>query len=116
MSTPTGAAVEVDGRATDAVTPETVDVEPGLHRLRLTLDGHLPEELTITAWRHQTRPVEVSLRPGGDTPLVRAWWLWTIVGVAAAGAITGLVIWAVQAGADLPDLTVTPTGAGIRAW
>jgi hypothetical protein len=58
--------------------------------------------------------VEVTLRRGDTRPLVHAWWLWTIVGVAAAGAITGVVIWAVQASADLPDLTVTPTGAGLR--
>jgi hypothetical protein len=115
LSSPEGAVITLDDQPIDEQTPASIAVEPGLRRLRLELPGYEPEELSVMAWRDQTRPVEVALRRRNETSIVRSWWLWTIVGVAAAGAVTGIVLWAVEAereaDLDFPDVRVSVEGA-----
>jgi hypothetical protein len=61
----TGAArVEVDGRPA-GVTPLTVEVAPGLHRLRVARQGCPPFEQTLKVEARGSYTVEADLRPEG---------------------------------------------------
>lgn len=107
LTTPPGATVAVDGAHRADATPATIEVAPGLHLLRLTLEGHDASELFVMAWDGQTRPVEVTLARTEPRTLLRAWWLWTLVSLAAAGAAVGIGLWAASAAEDLPDARIT---------
>ena len=48
-STPAGAAISVDGAASNEVTPAEVSVPAGTHAIVLSLDGHAPQTLAVDA-------------------------------------------------------------------
>jgi hypothetical protein len=64
-STPEGAEVQLDG-APRGQTPLTVDVPPGAHALRLTLDGHEPTEDALVLPFGSRRALEYTLTPSPD--------------------------------------------------
>ncbi|MCC7542570.1 MAG: PEGA domain-containing protein, partial [Deltaproteobacteria bacterium] len=63
-STPPGAEVRVDrpDLASRGRTPLVIPVEPGEHRILVTLAGHAPGEEPVTAVRGEQRAVAVALR------------------------------------------------------
>lgn len=106
LSTPPGASIAVDGVPAAGVTPMLLTVSPGPHRLTLSLGGYDRALIDVTAWERQTSPVEVRLSRLRTNLGRRLWWLWTTLAVSAAGAVAGMVVWAVNESTDQPDLQV----------
>jgi hypothetical protein len=114
----------VDGNPA-GTTPVEVDVEPGRHEVRVEADGFEPSRGTGSVAAGATATVAFRLVPiersggpvvavdgpgGPDGPVSgdgtieeedSLWWVWTIVGVVAAGAIAAGVV------LGLPDDDVT---------
>ena len=106
LSSPSGASVSIDGEPANQTTPAFLGVDPGAHRLSLSLEGHRTFEIEAVAWDGQTRPIEVELQRGSDRRWYRSWWFWSVVGVVVTGAVAGFVTWGVIANRDDPDVTV----------
>jgi hypothetical protein len=106
LSSPSGASVSIDGEPANQTTPAFLGVDPGAHRLSVTLAGHRTFEIEAVAWEGQTRPIEVELQRGSDRRWYRSWWFWSVVGVVVTGAVAGFVTWGVIANRDDPDVTV----------
>jgi hypothetical protein len=95
--------VRVDGGKPQQL-PVTLSLRAGMHHLRVTAPGHLPQRLEVRVLPDETVRREVRLVPaagagggeGGDgTPVVKTWWFWTVISAAvvAVGTTTGLVVW-----------------------
>jgi len=110
LSTPPGAQVDLDGESANGTTPWILEVGPGPHRLGLSLTGYRSEEIEVSAWPGQTRPIEVRLERGSRRLWYRTWWFWTIVGVVVAGGVAGFVSWGVISSRDQPDVSVQVNG------
>ena len=100
---PPGASITMDGRRI-GVSPVTVRIQPGVHKVRLQLEGYTELEETINlsdtddALRFSLRPLEAVPVPVTETieppPVRRKWPLW--LGIAtgtAALAATGTAIY-----------------------
>lgn len=112
---PARATIMLDGATSVAPgVPTSLDV--GEHVLEIREPGHLPERRTVTIRGGEILSMEVQLMamqaqpaaafaaraPEGPprdaspkaqpTPLYKRWWLWTLVGVAAAGAAAGVIV------------------------
>jgi hypothetical protein len=104
-STPTGAAVFIDGTEL-GITPYKRSAFTGPHKLVLRHVGYRSQQLDAQVDEGQKKHVEVALHPGNDPvnivvierekqPVYKKWWFWVAIGgaVAAAGAITaGIVV------------------------
>jgi hypothetical protein len=106
LTTPPGASIAIDGEPAAEVTPALLTVAPGQHRLSLSLDGYDRALVDVTAWERQTHPIEVRLSRFRTNLGRRLWWLWTTLAVSAAGAVAGVVAWAVSTSQERPDLEV----------
>ena len=68
-STPPGATIILDGDQTRAVTPATLEIEPGYHELRLELTGYQDYFETFTVEDGDTYNVDATLIEAYDTTL-----------------------------------------------
>jgi hypothetical protein len=68
-STPQGATIILDGNQTRAVTPATLEIEPGYHELRLELTGYQDYFETFTVEDGDTYNVDATLVEAYDTSL-----------------------------------------------
>ena len=68
-STPQGATIILDGDQTRAVTPATMEIEPGYHELRLELTGYQDYFETFTVEDGDTYNVDAYLVEAYDTSL-----------------------------------------------
>ena len=68
-STPQGATIILDGDQTRAVTPATLEIEPGYHELRLELTGYQDYFETFTVEDGDTYNVDATLVVGYDTSI-----------------------------------------------
>jgi hypothetical protein len=101
-SSPSGAAVLVDGEAVGR-TPVEHAVTSGRHVVELRLRGHVAERREVEAIRGTTVPLDVVLRPGGKLPPNARSRAMLISGVSLAGAGgvgLGLMAYGLAAGAS----------------
>lgn len=84
-----GAVLALDGAPLAAREPRTAD--PGDHLIEATAPGYNRSAQTVRLARGERRRLELALQRSGGGVLSR-WWLWTIVGVAVAGAATAAVL------------------------
>lgn len=87
-STPAGATIAIDGR-TIGTAPLARTVDPGRHRARARLDGHVPLELQFDAIAGTRDTVRLVLSPIARAPrrrLAVAGWTSSAAGLAIAGA------------------------------
>jgi len=95
--------VRVDGGKPQSL-PVTLSLRAGVHRLRVTAPGHLPQRMEVRVLPDETVRREVRMVPevagstggdGGETPVLETWWFWTVLSAAvvAVGTTTGLVVW-----------------------
>lgn len=82
-TTPTAAAVFVDGRSVGA-SPAEAQVAPGSHTVRVRLDDHDDAESAVVVTAGGRKEVFVELHPHGGGIATRAWF-WVGVGVVVAG-------------------------------
>jgi len=123
-SIPPGARVEVDDRPRPTRTPTTFELPAGSHRIRVTLDGHTPNERTVEVQPGTRQPVAVDLAPAtvaeppivpdpgeappltvrrGPSPVV-----YVAAGLAGVGLIAGTVF-GVMALSDANEFSQAPT-------
>jgi hypothetical protein len=97
-STPTGAAVAVDGEAR-GTTPLETRLPSGPHKLSFSLEGHAPRAESIVMGSDKALTVEVRLEPLKKPRL----WSWVALGVAGAamGVGTGFGLAAKSASNEL---------------
>ncbi|HEV8245031.1 MAG TPA: PEGA domain-containing protein [Polyangiaceae bacterium] len=60
-STPPGASVSIDGTAQPGVTPMTVKLAPGMHKLSVTAQGYQPKESDLEVKSGQTNQQTIAL-------------------------------------------------------
>ncbi len=65
ITKPRGAHILVDGTDTGQVTPSKIGVNPGQHRVALTLDGFRPHKADVDVGAGQTLPILAQLKPLG---------------------------------------------------
>jgi hypothetical protein len=121
-STPSGAAIRVDGGAPIARTPTPdLTIHAGSHRLTIEKPGYLAqtEPLEVRAMQVTSARYALIVDRGADRgadrddrPIYRRWWFW-----AAAGAVaitTAGVTYALtrDRAARLPPVTCDPAGCG----
>ncbi len=85
-----GARVSIDDRAVGDVPAECA-LPAGTHKLRVEREGYdvAITQIIVTAGDRR----EVTVDPIPRPPLYARWWLWTAVGLAAAGAVvTGVAL------------------------
>jgi len=111
-STPSGAAIRIDGGAPIATTP-TPDLALGVGRHRLTLEkpGYVTqsEPLEVRAMGVTQARYALVAAPA-ERPIYQRWWFWTAVGavaITAAGVTYGLTR---DGDARLPPVTCGATG------
>jgi hypothetical protein len=88
-----GARLRLDG-ADAGLTPEVAvpdDLAAGKHLVELEKDGYYPLLRETYVEPARVTSLTLSLDPT-PTPWYRTWWFWTIAGVVAAGATTGIVV------------------------
>lgn len=61
LSTPEGASIFIDGAATARTTPARLQLRPGTHSIRITLQGHQP--ITQKIWVQEGKHSSFSFRP-----------------------------------------------------
>jgi hypothetical protein len=87
---PPGAELTIDGRFAGK-EPWTGTLDPGGHQVRASLKGYVDAkgEIVLSAGQERTLTLDLSLvpPPAKHVPVYKKWWLWTIVGVVAAGAV-----------------------------
>jgi hypothetical protein len=108
-SDPPGAELAVDGKLVGE-TPTRVDLDPGKHTLRLSLDGYhdTEHELEVVAGESYDvnlklvalppPPVTKKRKPG--KPIYKKWWFWAASGAVAVG-VTAIAIGASSGGDPL---------------
>ncbi|HEX6241775.1 MAG TPA: PEGA domain-containing protein [Polyangiales bacterium] len=140
---PASAELLIDGVRRVAELGSPVPLDVGQHLLEFREEGHATERREVTLRGGQTVQLSVRLAPltsraaaaaadqtpaaigeqpvdaprSERTPVYKRWWLWTIVGVVVAGAVTGTVV-ALNAKQDKEYRAVetenTPTGANLQ--
>ncbi len=101
-SDPPGAALEVDGKSF-GVTPQEVQLPPGDHVVRATLDGRTPAEQKVTVVAGTPQTVNITLvaskpirRGGGGGGARFGVWKWVAGGGGAALLGAGIVLIAID--------------------
>ncbi len=113
---PTHATLLIDGARSSAVSSQPIRLDVGEHVLEFRADGFASERRHVTVRGGTAGILSVQLaalggplagradangashgqpleRPRSEQqPVYKRWWLWTIVGVVVAGAVTGTVI------------------------
>lgn len=93
-----GAQVTIDDKVAGTI-PLSLEVEPGVHLVKVTKEGHEPwstsvnvepgGKLDLPVMLQRTTPTDGTRQT--ETPVYKKWWFWTIIGaVAVAGAGTGI--------------------------
>ncbi len=91
-SNPPGASVVVDeAEAPSGETPLTLQLEPGAHRLRLTLEGHTSGDEMVQVREGEPNEVHAELTPISEPVPWQTWAGWAGVGLGAAGLAVGVV-------------------------
>jgi len=98
-SSPAGAELELNGRPA-GLTPMSVRLHDGRHYLVFRSSGHLAAPRIVDVNGAPLGVLRVELDPlppvftpadaSATKPLVRKWWLWTVIGVAVVGTSLGL--------------------------
>ena len=107
-STPPGATIILDGRPTDTA-PAQLEVSPGRHALRLTLDGYHDWVREVEVREGEVTDFKAALEelpppPPPTSPWLRGYRLWSLVAGGLAIASTGVGIgFAVSGSADESD-------------
>jgi hypothetical protein len=119
-STPPGAAILVDGSDTRKVTPDSVQLSPDEHSIKLTLPSYQPEEqrivvsfgskrdleLTLTKSSGDAVPVPTETPPESDGSGYRtttAFWIFAGGAVAAGGVATVFGVMALNKHSEFED-------------
>jgi hypothetical protein len=102
-----GTLAAVDGRAL-GVTPAEAKLPAGDHAVTATHEGYGPASTHVVIVAGERR--ELVLDPIAPTPVYKRWWLWTTLGVVAAGA----VVTAVAFTTERPPATGTFTPGQVR--
>jgi tetratricopeptide (TPR) repeat protein len=87
-ATPEGSLVFVDGKPFGRA-PAVGVVPVGVHEVLVSHTGFLDRKLTANVGQDEQRQLDVTLEE--KRPLVRAWWLWTSVGVVVAGGVAATI-------------------------
>jgi tetratricopeptide (TPR) repeat protein len=117
--------ISLDGRALDVHQRTSIRVLPGAHEISASRAGFAPSVTHVELSAGENRELTVELAPlpaptatsanappalqtakarPARTPLVKRWWLWTVVGgVVAGGAIAAGVLGAQSAHRGLPN-------------
>ena len=86
---PTGASLSIDAKDVGKA-PKRAVLEPGGHTLIADLKGYEKSRAEVFLTAGQTRPVRLELTAlPEEVPWYRHWYVWTIVGVVAAGGAAG---------------------------
>lgn len=110
-SSPSGAALRIDGEATIAVTPTPdLSLSVGRHHLALAKSGYRTHEASVEIRAMGLTHASYALT-GAAPPLYKRWWLWTAVGALAVGAG---VTYALTRGGDAQLPPVTCGAGGCR--
>lgn len=83
-----GTLAQVDDRAIGLV-PAEATIQAGDHAVTVSHDGYGPLRTRVVVMAGERK--ELVLDPITPTPLYKRWWLWTAVGVAAAGAAATII-------------------------
>jgi head-tail adaptor len=91
-----GVEVVLDDSRLSTEEMSSLRVRAGRHSLRVTAPRYIEETRQIDVASGGLTVVNISLQPDPafreEVPLVRRWWFWTVIGVVAAGAATGLAV------------------------
>ena len=82
----------------------------GARRVQVVVDDHVPLERWVVIRDGETTTLAVTQVREPVEPIYKAWWFWTLVGIAAAGGATGAVF-ALRSG-DSPG-SPNPTGVNV---
>lgn len=95
---PAGAQLELDGERVELRPDHTLLIKVGDHQLGAQAPGFVAARRTLRVQSRADDTVRLKLAPAlaeereKSEPVYKKWWLWTIVGVVAAGAATGLAV------------------------
>jgi len=110
-STPSGAAIQLDGGPAIATTPaRRLVMRVGAHTVTLSKPGFVPYTARVEVHPFGTDYATFHLSVAQATPLTHRWWFWTAV--AAAAIVVGGLAYdtASDSPTRLPPLTCTATG------
>jgi hypothetical protein len=109
-STPSGAAIRIDGGPPVGTTPARLTVRTGPHRISLEKPGFEPQARGVDVGVGGLGHASFALTAAHDPPLTQRWWFWTALGAVAVTAI-GLTYEATRSsGQDLPGVTCSAAG------
>ena len=112
-SVPSGAAIELDGIGTGALTPFTFgNVTPGDHAVSVSLTGYNPESQTVTVIAGSTATASFILVPAQQTGSISVTSVPAGAAIALDGSATGKITPAVLDGVAPGNHTVSVTLAG----
>jgi hypothetical protein len=110
-STPSGAALRLDGAPPAQTTPARLAMRTGRHRIVVEKPGFesLSHEFELRASGELVQSFTLRPLPPG-TPLVRRWWFWAAIGAVAITAAG--ITYGVTRGSEprLPPVTCDPQG------
>lgn len=108
-----GDQLEIDGRLwSSEVLGESVPLDPGARVITVTRDDEIIARIEIELVEGQTETIAADLPPPvarttASRPWYRSPWLWTAIGIGAAGGITATVLLSQQADPQPFDSTIT---------
>lgn len=97
-------SVLVDGRLR-GMAPVEVRLAAGQHRLELRKEGF--QSVSTTVVLEAGKPRNLSIELEAEPKIYQRWWFWTGVGIAAAGAVTAVIIYGKEKD---PDVGTIPPG------
>jgi hypothetical protein len=131
---PAGAEVTIDDRPVSLDGHRSALVDPGPHRLRVTMGGRVPHVAPLVVAEGAAVSLRVSLRPlsaaanpvasphpdpradlrsAASRPITSRWWFWTAIGAGVAAVAVGVVV-ATSSTSDPPPGTTGVTLQAVR--
>jgi hypothetical protein len=112
-STPSGAAIRVDGRPVVGTTPLTgLTIDSGLHTIAVDKPGFEGQSRRVEVRALTAEYAGFELAPEHERPLAQRWWFWGAVGAAAVVASIALTYHPSHGppAMGLPTVTCTTSG------
>ncbi|MCA2978922.1 MAG: PEGA domain-containing protein [Myxococcaceae bacterium] len=105
-----GAVLRLDEAEELRSVPVETPLPPGTHRLRLSLDGHLPLDTTLVLAAGEARTARLLLTR--EAPFYARWYFWAGVAAVIAAAVTTGIAVTTERPAPEGSLGITPVRGG----